>query len=135
MQIKILLVKLLDTKLNVLFKCVIRNVLFKCVIRTDTKMCCLTDERSNQLLVLKTQRDGWHSYSSDKKIANKDHNRSVLQEAVGIVFENRRAEMRELKGMAVDELDVAVDMLCELQEKQDSESQLLLSLAEKVEDR
>ena len=98
-------------------------------------MCCLTDERSNQLLVLKTQRDGWRSYSSDKKIANKDHNRSVLQEAVGIVFENRRAEMRELKGMAVDELDVAVDMLCELQEKQDSESQLLLSLAEKVKDR
>ena len=91
-----------------------------------------TDERSNQLLVLKTQREGWRSRSSDEKITSKEQHRQLLQEAVALAFETRRAEMRELKGVSVDDLGVAAGILCELQEHQDAESQLLRGLVDKV---
>ena len=55
-----------------------------------------------------------------------------MQEAVGIVFENRRVELRETCGAGVDETVVSTATLSDLQEQQDAESQLLLSLVDKV---
>ena len=91
----------------------------------------IADERSNQLLVLKMQRQSWRSSSFEQRVANRQRHRSILQEAAGIVFENKRLELRR-SHVGVDESAVSAAILSDLQEEQDAESQLLLSLVHKV---
>ena len=77
------------------------------------------------------QQQKWRSGTSEERITNKERHRSILQEAVGIVFENKRSELRE-GHVAIDESVVMTAILGEVQEHQDAESQLLLSLVDKV---
>lgn len=102
-----------------------------CFSHHDYPFKKFTDERSNQLLVLKMQRQSWRSSTLEERMANRQHHRSILQEAVGIVFENKRLELRGSQ-VTVDESVVSAAILSDLQEEQDAESQLLLSLVHKV---
>jgi hypothetical protein len=90
------------------------------------------DERTNQLLSLRMQRQEWKDRSSEDKFSSQDRHRAILQEAIGLVFENRRNEMKELTGNSVDDIKVAAAILSELQEYQDVESRLVTSLPNKV---
>ncbi|XP_032219683.2 trichohyalin [Nematostella vectensis] len=89
------------------------------------------DERDNQLLVLRTKRQAWKERSSQEKLESRDSHRALLQEAVALVCENRRAESRELGTGSVDDVQVAMAVLSELQEYQDVQSQFLSSLPNK----
>ncbi|EDO46860.1 predicted protein, partial [Nematostella vectensis] len=77
------------------------------------------DERDNQLLVLRTKRQAWKERSSQEKLESLDSHRALLQEAVALVCENRRAESGELGTGSVDDVQVAMAVLSELQEYQD----------------
>lgn len=78
------------------------------------------------------QRQAWKERSTADKLSSRDHHRAILQEAVGLVFENRRHEMKELGGTTVDDIQIATAILSELQESQDIQSRLISSLPNKV---
>ena len=92
----------------------------------------ISDERSNQLLVLRTQQQGWRNQSSTERLVSKKRHYEVLQEAAGLVVEDRRADMRAIRGTSPDDLEVAADIMADLQHQQEVESQMLLSLHSKV---
>lgn len=89
------------------------------------------DERSNQLLVLRTQHQGWREQSSTERLVSKERHYSILQEAAGLVFEDRRSDMRQSRGSAPDDMQVAADIMADLQHAQEIESQMLLGLHSK----
>lgn len=92
----------------------------------------ISDERSNQLLVLRTQQQGWRNQSSTERLVSKERHYAVLQEAAGLVVEDRRADMRAIRGTSPDDLEVAADIMADLQHQQEVESHMLLSLHSKV---
>ena len=92
----------------------------------------IPDERSNQLLVLRTQHQGWREQSSTERLVSKERHYSILQEAAGLVFEDRRSDMRQSRGSAPDDMEVAADIMADLQHTQEIESQMLLGLHSKV---
>ena len=92
----------------------------------------IPDERSNQLLVLRTQHQGWREQSSTERLVSKERHYSILQEAAGLVFEDRRSDMRQSRGSAPDDMQVAADIMADLQHAQEIESQMLLGLHSKV---
>lgn len=92
----------------------------------------ISDERSNQLLVLRTQQQGWREQSSTERLVSKERHYAILQEAAGLVFEDRRADMRASKGTSPADMEVAADIMADLQHTQDIESQILLGLHSKV---
>lgn len=87
-----------------------------------------TDERSNQLLVLRTQHQGWREQSSTERLVSKERHHAILQEAAGLVFEERRSDMRMFRGTSPDDIEVAADIMADLQHAQEIESQMLLGL-------
>ncbi len=91
-----------------------------------------SDERSNQLLVLKTQWQGWHHRSTEDKLQSIEQHRALLQEAVSIVFETKKEELRLLSPSAVDDLTVACNLLCDLQLSQEAECKSIINFHEKV---
>ena len=95
-------------------------------------LCVFPDERSNQLLVLRTQHQGWREQSSTERLVSKERHYSILQEAAGLVFEDRRSDMRQSRGSAPDDMEVAADIMADLQHAQEIESQMLLGLHSKV---
>ena len=92
----------------------------------------IPDERSNQLLVLRTQHQGWREQSSTERLVSKERHYSILQEAAGLVFEDRRSDLRQSRGSAPDDMQVAADIMADLQHAQEIESQMLLGLHSKV---
>ena len=92
----------------------------------------LEDERSNRLLVLRTQRQSWRERSSDERLVSKDHHYAILQEAAGLVFEDRRLDQRAARGTSLEDLQVAADIMADLQHHQDVESHMLSTLHSKV---
>lgn len=92
----------------------------------------ISDERSNQLLVLRTQQQGWRNQSSTERLVSKERHYAVLQEAAGLVVEDRRADMRAIRGASPDDVEVAADIMADLQHQQEVESHMLLSLHIKV---
>lgn len=92
----------------------------------------ISDERSNQLLVLRTQQQGWRNQSSTERLVSKERHYAILQEAAGLVVEDRRADMRVCRGTSPDDLEVAAEIMADLQHQQEVESQMLLSLHSKV---
>ena len=104
-------------------------------VESEKKLLLLTlisDERSNQLLVLRTQQQGWREQSSTERLVSKERHYAILQEAAGLVFEDRRADMRVSKGTSSTDMEVAADIMADLQHKQDIESQMVLGLHSKV---
>lgn len=95
----------------------------------------ISDERSNQLLVLRTQQQGWRNQSSTERLVSKERHYAILQEAAGLVVEDRRADLRVCRGTAPNDLEVAADIMADLQHQQEVESQMLLALHSKVNSR
>ena len=89
-------------------------------------------EKSNQLLVLKTQWQGWRDRSREEKMSTLEQHRALLQEGVAIAFESRKEEARLMSSKPVDDLDIAATLLAELQKEQDLECRNLLEFADKV---
>ena len=92
----------------------------------------IADERSNQLLVLRTQQQAWREQSSSERLVSRGRHAAILQEAAGLVFEDRRADLRVSRGTSPDDVQVAADILADLQHTHEIESQMLLSLHSKV---
>lgn len=92
----------------------------------------ISDERSNQLLVLRTQQQEWRNQSSTGRLVSKERHHAILLEAAGLVLEDRRADMRAIRGASPDDLEVAADIMADLQHQHEVESQMLLSLHSKV---
>eukprot|EP00794_Sanderia_malayensis_P006079 gene6079-6782_t len=90
-----------------------------------------SDERSNQLLVLKTQWQGWQSRGRDEKISAIEQHRIILQEAISIVFENKKDSMRLLSPNTVDDLAVACSLVSALQFQQDNDSKNIINFNDK----
>ncbi|PFX16028.1 hypothetical protein AWC38_SpisGene19720 [Stylophora pistillata] len=86
------------------------------------------DERSNQLLVLRTQQQGWRKQSTTERLVSKERHYVILQEAAGLVIEDRRADLRVYRGTSPDDQEVAADIMADLQHHQEAESQMLLTL-------
>ena len=82
--------------------------------------------------MLRTQQQGWREQSSTERLVSKGRHYAVLQEAAGLVFEDRRADMRVSRGTIPDDVEVTADIMADLQHAQDVESQMLLALHSKV---
>ena len=82
--------------------------------------------------MLRTQQQGWREQSSTERLVSKERHYSILQEAAGLVFEDRRSDMRVSQGTAPDDMEVAADIMADLQHTQEVESQMLLGLHSKV---
>ena len=83
-------------------------------------------------MVLRTQQQGWREQSSTERLVSKERHYAILQEAAGLVFEDRRADMRVSRGTTPDDLEVSADIMADLQHTQEIESQMLLALHSKV---
>ena len=86
------------------------------------------EERENQFLVLKTQRQGWRNRSSEDKLASKAFHLKLLQEAVSTVYVNQRLEMKDT---AADK-DVTVSLLGKLLHQQELDAETLLTATDQV---
>ena len=82
--------------------------------------------------MLRTQQQGWRDQSSTQRLVSKERHYAILQEAAGLVVEDRRADMRVCRGASPDDLEVATDIMADLQHQQEVESQMLLALHSKV---
>ena len=87
------------------------------------------EERENQFVVLKTQRQGWRNRSSDDKLASKSFHLRLLQEAVSIVYVNQRLETKEVGA----DKDIAVSLLADLLHQQEIDSETLLAARDQVD--
>ena len=81
--------------------------------------------------MLKTQWQGWRDRSAEDKMASLEQHRALLQEAVALVFENRKEESRLLATNA-DDIAIASQMLSELQRQQELECKGLINFSDKV---
>ena len=86
------------------------------------------EERENQFVVLKTQRQGWRNRSSEDKLASKAFHLKLLLGAVSTVYVNQRLEMQE---PGTDE-DIAVSLLGKLLHQQELDAETLLAARDQV---
>jgi hypothetical protein len=87
------------------------------------------EERENQFVVLKTQRQGWRNRSSDDKRESKSFHLKLLQEAASILYVNQRLETKETGA----EKDVAVSLLAKLLHQQEIDAETLLAAKDQVD--
>ena len=97
----------------------------------NNKCPIFLDGRANQLLVLKTQWQGWRDKNTEDKLAHLEQHRALLQEAVALVFENRKEQLRATSSVH-DDLAVAAMLLSDLQRQQGNECKGLMSFNDKV---
>ena len=91
-------------------------------------MYLFKEERENQFVVLKTQRQGWRNRSSEDKLASKAFHLKLLLEAVSTVFVNQRLEIQEPGA----DKDVAVSLLGKLLHQQELDAETLLAARDQV---
>lgn len=84
-------------------------------------------------MVLRTQQQGWREQSSTERLVSKERHYAILQEAAGLAFEERRADMRMTRGTPPEDMEVFADIMAELQHTQEIESQMVLGLHSKVQ--
>ena len=98
-------------------------------IRADVRKMT-NEERENQFVVLKTQRQGWRNRSSDDKLGSKSFHLRLLQEAVIIVYVNLRLETKEVGA----DKDIAVSLLANLLHRQEIDAETLLAARDQTSD-
>ena len=81
---------------------------------------------------MRTQQQGWRKQSSTERLVSKERHYAILQEAAGLVIEDRRTDLRVCRGTSPDDQEVAADIMADLQHYQEVESQMLLTLHSKV---
>ena len=91
-------------------------------------MYVFIEERENQFVVLKTQRQGWRNRSSEDKLESKSFHLKLLQEAVSIVYVNERLEIKE---SGADQ-GIAVSLLAKLLHQQELDAETLLATRDQV---
>ena len=83
------------------------------------------------MLVLKTQWQGWREKNTEDKLVHLEQHRALLQEAVALVFENRKEQLR-VTSSNHDDLAVAAMLLSDLQRQQGNECKGLITFNDKV---
>ena len=86
------------------------------------------EERENQFLVIKTQRQSWRNRSSKEKLETKSFHLRLLQEAVSIVCVNKKLEMNDSGA----DKTIAITLLAKLLQQQESDARNVLADREQV---
>ncbi|XP_071961658.1 uncharacterized protein [Antedon mediterranea] len=76
------------------------------------------DVRDSCLKEFRGQRENWRKGSSEYRVSKRSVHMKILQEGVGLYFENRR---EEVKGHNLDDLHLAAVVLADLQQQQCTE--------------